>query len=316
LFTWPDGIAESGRRTAYNSYFISSRDNPSVPGSNLDTLPVKDWEEIGQSINGGTLLANKLRCTFIFCLAGLACASFSPAARAQQLEAQQLEQRPQQAQPSDSQSQGETPDSSVPKFDPESGGTNDRLFWTLPNFSSLEHARNIPPLSTGQKFKLVARGSFDPVEFPFYAFLAGMSQAQNSESGYGQGAVGYGKRFASNFADGTSENFFVQAIFPSIFRQDPRYYQDGKGTFWRRAGYAVSRTAVTRTDSGRMEVNISEFAGAAAAAALSNTYHPQSDRNLPSNVQTWATMMGWDTVSNMLKEFWPDIRRKVHQRKG
>jgi len=26
-------------------------------------------------------------------------------------------------------------------------------------------------------------------------------------------------------------------------------------------------------------------------------------------------MMGWNTVSNMVKEFWPNIRRKVHQRK-
>ena len=32
-------------------------------------------------------------------------------------------------------------------------------------------------------------------------------------------------------------------------------------------------------------------------------------------METWGTMMGWDTVSNVVKEFWPDIRRKVHQRK-
>ena len=180
---------------------------------------------------------------------------------------------------------------------------------------TLENAHGVTSLTTAQKYKLVARTSFDPVEFPFYAFLAGISQADNSESGYGQGALGYGKRFGSNFLDGTSENFFVQAIFPSIFRQDPRYYQDGRGTFWRRTGYAVSRTAVTRTDSGHMRFNISEFAGAAAAAALSNTYHPASDRSVTNTMETWVSMMGWDTVSNMLKEFWPDIRRKVHQRK-
>ena len=84
---------------------------------------------------------------------------------------------------------------------------------------------------------------------------------------------------------------------------------------WRRTGYAVSRTEVTRTDSGHMRFNISELAGAAAAAALSNTYHPASDRTVTNTMETWASMMGWDTVSNMLKEFWPDIRRKVHQKK-
>jgi hypothetical protein len=64
-----------------------------------------------------------------------------------------------------------------------------------------------------------------------------------------------------------------------------------------------------------MVFNISEVAGAGMAAAISNTYHPASDRTAPNTVETWASMMGWDTVSNVLKEFWPDIRRKVHQRR-
>jgi hypothetical protein len=174
---------------------------------------------------------------------------------------------------------------------------------------------DVPPLTSGQKFKLVARTTLDPVQFPFLAFLAGISQADNGESGYGQGAAEYGKRLGSNFADGTTESFFAQAIFPSLFRQDPRYYQDGKGTFWRRAGYAVSRIALTRTDSGHIGFNISEFAGSGVAAAISNTYHPASDRTLPNTMTTWASMVGWDTVSNVMKEFWPDIRRKVHQKK-
>ena len=179
----------------------------------------------------------------------------------------------------------------------------------------MENAHSVSPLTSGQKIKLVARTTFDPVEYPFYAFLAGISQAQNSEPSYGQGLIGYAKRFGSSFLDGTSENFFAQAFLPSVFRQDPRYFQDGKGTFWRRAGYAVSRTAVTRSDKGRMEFNVSEFGGAAVAAGISNTYHPPTDRNLTNTMETWGTMMGWDTVSNVVKEFWPDIRRKVHQRK-
>jgi hypothetical protein len=258
------------------------------------------------------LLANKVRGIVVFCAAALAGMAFSLA-----LRAQQLEQRPPEARStrSDNQPEGANADASAPKFDPQSGGSNDRLFWTLPNFLSLENARSIAPLTRAQKFKLVARASFDPMNIPFFGFLAGISQADNSESGYGQGSIGYAKRFGSNFADGTSENFFVQAVFPSIFRQDPRYYQDGKTSFWRHTGYAVSRIAVIRGDSGRIQFNISELAGSAAAAALSNMYRPNTDRNLPNTVETWGSMMGWDTFFNMLREFWPDIRRKVHQRK-
>lgn len=304
-------MSESGGRAAYNG-ISEPRHNPTAPGSNLVVIACQTGgKNSRQTISGDTLLRKKLRSTFVFCVAGLACTSFSLASRAQQLE-----KRPeQQSAQSDIPSPGENADTSAPKLDPETGGSNDRLFWTLPNFLTLENAHSVAPLTTAQKFKLVAKTSFDPVQFPFYAFLAGISQADDSESGYGQGGIGYGKRFGSNFLDGTSENFFVAAIFSSIFRQDPRYYQDGKARFWRRAGYAVSRTAVTRNDSGRMRFNVSEFAGSAAAAALSNAYHPASDRSVPNTMETWASMMCWDTFTNVLKEFWPDIRRKVHQRK-
>ena len=228
-------------------------------------------------------------------------------ARAQDLQPRTQVQAQNQAQPDTA--------TSAPKVD-QNGGTNDRLFWTLPNFMTLENANHITPLTTAQKFKLVARSSFDPVEFPYYAFLAGIGQAENSEAGYGQGAVGYAKRFGSSFADGTSENVLVGAVFPSLFREDPRYFQKGKGAFLHRAGYAMSRVVVTRTDSGRTMVNFSELAGAGSAAALSNLYHPAGDRGASNTMTTWATLVGWDVVSDVVKEFWPDIRRKVHKDKG
>ena len=160
------------------------------------------------------------------------------------------------------------------------GTSNDRLFFTLPNFLTLENAGQVPPLTTGQKFKVVARSSFDYVEYPWYGFLAGLSQAENSDPGYGQGAQGYGKRYGATFADGTIENFMTGAILPSLLHEDPRYFQSGKGKFFHRAGYAVSRIFVTRTDSGRNQFNYSEFLGSGVAAGISNIYMPVGDRTV------------------------------------
>jgi len=47
------------------------------------------------------------------------------------------------------------------------GTSNDRLFYALPNFLSLENGGKVPPLTTRQKFGVVARGTFDPVQFPW-----------------------------------------------------------------------------------------------------------------------------------------------------
>lgn len=114
------------------------------------------------------------------------------------------------------------------------GASNTRIFYALPNFLTVEHAGKLPPLTPQQKFKLVARNTFDPVEFPWYGLQAGIGQVHNSEPGYGQGMAGYGKRFALKFADCTIENFMVGAIFPSLLHQDPRFYRSGEGTVWRR----------------------------------------------------------------------------------
>jgi hypothetical protein len=198
----------------------------------------------------------------------------------------------------------------------QTGGTsNDRLFFTLPNFLTLENANQVPPLTAGQKFKVVARSSFDYVQYPWYGFLAGISQAENSEPGFGQGAAGYGKRFGAATADGTIENFLTSAVFPSLLRQDPRFFQSGHGGFWHRTGYAMSRVIITRGDSGHSQANFSEIIGSALAAGISTySYHPRADRNVRNSVSVWGSQVGYDTVTYVVKEFWPDIRRKIRKK--
>jgi hypothetical protein len=194
----------------------------------------------------------------------------------------------------------------------KNGTSKDRLFYALPNFLTLENAKNVPPMTTGQKFKAITRSSFDPVEYFWYGALAGISQAENSEPGYKQGAEGYGKRYGAAFADGTIENYFTGAILPSLLHQDPRFYQTSQGTFLHRAGYAISRIFVTRTDAGGEQFNYSEIFGAAMSAGISTyTYHPRGDRNLPNALSVWGSLVGYDTLTIVVKEFWPDIRRKI-----
>jgi hypothetical protein len=214
-----------------------------------------------------------------------------------------------------------------------SGTSNDRLFYALPNFLSLENGGKVPPLTTKQKYAVVARGTFDPVQFPWWAFLSGISQAENSEPGFGQGAAGYGERFGTTAADGIIENFMTAAIFPSILRQDPRYFQLGHGGFMHRTEYSISRIFVTRTDSGHSQFNYSEIFGSGLAAAISTySYHPRStfistptnphmfvgsDRTLGNTADVWGTQVSYDTLTIVVKEFWPDIHRKLsHKHKS
>src|SRR5580704_6745497 len=234
-------------------------------------------------------------------------------------------QLPQSAAPRATPSSGQAPNAQQPADPPNNpasqtasgAGSKDRLFFALPNFLTLENSAHVPPMTAAQKYKVAVRSSFDYVQFPWYAALAGISQAQNSEPGYGQGAEGYAKRFGSAFADGTIENFMVNAVVPAALHTDPRYYQLGKGGFVHRTGYALSRLFITRTDSGHNTFNFGEIGGSGMAAALSTySYHPKSDKTLSNTASVWGTQVGYDAILIVLNEFWPDIRRKFHKDKS
>ena len=193
-------------------------------------------------------------------------------------------------------------------------GSNDRLFFILPNYGTLQNAGSIQPLTVKQKFDIQWRNCFDPVVFPYVGLLAGISQMDNSDPGYGQGALGYAKRYGAAFVDSTDENFMVGAVYPSLFREDPRYFRMGKGGFFHRAGYSISRIFVTRTDAGRTVPNFSEFVGSATAATIGTTYRVGNERTVDDAAGDWGTLVGWDAVANLLKEFWPDIRHPNHHK--
>jgi hypothetical protein len=193
-----------------------------------------------------------------------------------------------------------SPDPTVPR--------DDRILWTLPNYLTVENSSSLPPLTTQQKYALVARDTFDPVVFALIGVEAGVNQAGNTNPTFGQGLKGYCKRYGLAFADNAIGNFMTSATFPAVLHQDPRFYQMGKGGFLHRAGYAATRVLVTRSDAGKAQFNFSEILGNGMTAAISNAYHP-GPRTLGSNINVWGTQIGWDAVSYEMKEFWPDVHR-------
>jgi hypothetical protein len=124
----------------------------------------------------------------------------------------------------------------------------------------------------------------------------------------------------------------VSAVLPTLLHQDPRFYQSSQGGFLHRTGYAVTRIVITRGDSGRTEFNFSEIIGSGLAAAISTySYHPKgtfisipsnphlyvaSDRTFLNTGSVWGTQVSLDTMTIFIKEFWPDIRRKIRKKKN
>jgi hypothetical protein len=181
-----------------------------------------------------------------------------------------------------------------------------RMFGVLPNYATVERATHADPISPQRKFGLARLSTFDPYTFAFVGLISEVSRH------YGPGTEGFVKQYAASFSDNAIGNFMTTGVFPSLLHQDPRYYQHGNGSIGGRALYAFSRVLVTHGDSGGLQVNASEIAGTGVAAALSNGYYPEGQRTASATVSRWCTQILWDGLSNELKEFWPDVRRRLH----
>jgi hypothetical protein len=211
---------------------------------------------------------------------------------------------------------GSNIDSPQPKVDAaeDNGQQTKRILWIIPNFRSVSVDTYLPPQSFKEKFWLATQDSFDYSAFIYEGIVAGIAMAGNSEPSFGQGASGYGLYYGHVFADGTIENYMVEAFVPTVTKEDPRYYTLGRGGFFKRTGYAVSRLLVTRTDAGNATFNFSEVVGAGAAAGISNLYYPPGNTWVKT-YQRWGSQLFQDALSFEAKEFWPDINRYVFHNK-
>src|SRR6266478_40592 len=127
------------------------------------------------------------------------------------------------------------------KLEKDTGTVNDRIFEVLPNYGTVENAKELPPLTTGQKFRLATAGVFDWGAYPFNVILSGIAQAKNDPKEWGQGWDAYGKRYGASFADNAIGTYMTNAIFPSMLHEDPRYYQLVHDSIVHRTVYSLSR---------------------------------------------------------------------------
>ena len=153
-----------------------------------------------------------------------------------------------------------------------------RILGIVPQFN----VPNVPDavrLSPGQKFELALKSAVDPFTFVFSGMSSGISQAQNSFPGYGQGAEGYAKRFAASYVDSFDGTMIGNAMLPIVLHQDPRYFRKGSGSVASRIGYAIFSTFRCKGDSGHWQPNFSNLLGNFAAGGISNLYYPAGDRS-------------------------------------
>jgi hypothetical protein len=179
----------------------------------------------------------------------------------------------------------------------------------IPNYRTFPSLEDYKPITSSEKFKIASEDSLDRGTFVLAGLFGGLGQLTDGNKSFGQGSAGFARYFGSSYGDLLIGNYMSEAIYPSLLHQDPRYFRRGTGSSLSRVAYAVSQIFWTHRDSGGMQFNYSEWVGNSTAVAISNAYY-RDGRDVSSSLSKLAMQIGVDAVGNVLKEFWPDLRRK------
>jgi hypothetical protein len=172
------------------------------------------------------------------------------------------------------------------------------------------------PLTTRQKFDVFIHSTYSPRTFANAAIDEAADRAKGNHLNreYETGVRGVGQRYGINLATNETDVFFQRFLFPTLLKQDPRYFRNPDLPFFQRALYAMSRVLITRTDSGGQTFNSSRILSVAAARTVADLYVPGERQGMHPIASCVSFTLLRDAGMNLAHEFWPDLRRKFLHR--
>lgn len=189
-----------------------------------------------------------------------------------------------------------------------------RMLGVVPMFNVQNNA-HAAPMTPKQKFQLFFKSSTDWYQFAITAIDGGLSMSGNEYASYGQGVEGFAKYWGAAYADTFDGNFWGNAVLPSWWHEDPRYYRMGHGPFLKRMGYSAVTTVWCKRDNGNWGPNYANVAGNFIGGAISNVYYPANDRGFGLTMGRGASVTYEGIVGAEIAEFWPDIAQHFMKKK-
>ncbi len=165
------------------------------------------------------------------------------------------------------------------------------------------------PLTKREKFMSFVHHTISPYTLAGAMYDATWAQAWNDPKEYGAGMTGWGERLGAAAAGTETRSFFGSFLFPTLLRQDPRYFAMYHGPVKNRVLHAVERVFVTRNDEGQDTFNTSGMLTIAFTESLGMAWAPEGQRSAGKLGTRMLGAMQGDATTFMLREFTPDLLR-------
>jgi len=215
---------------------------------------------------------------------------------------------PQAQQPPSAQQESQTAVKHKPPPQPK------RILGIMPNYRAVSAGEIPPPPAPREAFMIATRNSFDYSAFIFVGVTSLLAEGTDAHSQLGKGVPGFWGYYWRGFVDKTDGNYWVDWAMPTVFQQDERYYAKGEGGALKRGVYAATRVLITPNYHGKNSFNASEVLGRGISQAISLAYYPSNTQTLGGFTEKYAYAIGRDALTNVFREFWPDIDAHVIHR--
>lgn len=189
-----------------------------------------------------------------------------------------------------------------------------RIMGIMPNYRAVSAGATPPPPTPKQAFKIATLNSFDYSSFVFVGITSALAEWSDAHPALGDGMRGFGGYYWRGLVDKTDGNYLVIFALPTLLHEDERYFAMGEGKFLKRAVYAATRILITPNYHGSNTLNASEIFGRGISQGVSLSYYPSSDRTAGALAVKYGWAMGRDALTNVFREFWPDIATHVLHR--
>ncbi len=189
-----------------------------------------------------------------------------------------------------------------------------RILGVMPNYRAVSAGSIPPPPTAKEAFVIATQNSFDYSAFLFTGITSLLAEGTDTHPQLGHGIDGFGRYYWRGFVDKANGNYLVIFALPVLLHEDERYYAMGEGGFWKRAIYSASRVLITPDYQGHNVFNAAEILGRGISQAISVSYYPSGTGTAGELAEKFGWAVGRDALTNVFREFWPDISTHVLHR--
>ncbi len=170
-----------------------------------------------------------------------------------------------------------------------------------------------PALTPQQKLQIHLQRMIAPRVFVGALLVAGYQEGRNTHPEWGRTWTGFGKRYGTDLAVNAVRETIAEGL-DAVTHQDPRYFRSQRAGLGPRLRDAVGQVLWAYTDSGGRSFAWANVISAYGATQIGVRWVPVGQRSTGDGFIYGSLLLAGDAGRNAFREFWPDVRRKIHHR--